>query len=103
MDLAEAPWSWTLMTGHTFEYNGAIRALRNIVNDAASKSGGVYYVDAARLNLGLFQADINVLWDLAPHDLSILLYVLDQPVVAGQPHRRAACSRTASPRWRSSR
>lgn len=64
----------TLMAGHTFEYNGAIRALRNIVR--SGELGRIYYVDAARLNLGLFQADINVLWDLAPHDLSILLYVL---------------------------
>lgn len=64
----------TLMAGHTFEYNAAIRALREIVR--SGELGRIYYVDAARLNLGLFQADINVLWDLAPHDLSILLYVL---------------------------
>jgi len=66
----------TLMVGHTFEYNGAIRKLREIV--MSGEIGDVYYVDAARLNLGLFQRDINVLWDLAPHDLSILLYVLGQ-------------------------
>lgn len=64
----------TLMVGHTFEYNEAIRCLRRIV--ASGELGDIYYVDAARLNLGLFQPDINVLWDLAPHDLSILLYVL---------------------------
>jgi predicted dehydrogenase len=64
----------TLMVGHTFEYNAAIRQLRDIV--ASGELGDIYYVDAARLNLGLFQQDINVLWDLAPHDLSILLYVL---------------------------
>ena len=64
----------TLMVGHTFEYNPAIRALREIV--ASGELGEVYYIDAARLNLGLFQPDINVMWDLAPHDLSILLYVL---------------------------
>lgn len=64
----------TLMVGHTFQYNPAIRALREIV--ASGELGDIYYVDAARLNLGLFQPDINVLWDLAPHDLSILLYVL---------------------------
>jgi predicted dehydrogenase len=63
-----------LMVGHTFEYNGAIRTLRDIVR--RGDLGKVYYVDAARLNLGLFQTDINVIWDLAPHDLSILLYVL---------------------------
>lgn len=64
----------TLMVGHTFEYHAAIRKLRDIVR--SGEIGDVLYVDAARLNLGLFQPDINVLWDLAPHDLSILLYVL---------------------------
>jgi len=72
-DLAERR-GLTLMAGHTFEYNAAIRTLREIVR--SGDLGRIYYVDAARLNLGLFQADINVLWDLAPHDLSILLYVL---------------------------
>jgi predicted dehydrogenase len=70
----------TLMVGHTFEYNAAVRALREIV--ASGEIGEVYYVDAARLNLGLFQTRANVLWDLAPHDLSILLYVLQRdPIV----------------------
>jgi predicted dehydrogenase len=63
-----------LMVGHTFEYNPAVRLLREIV--ASGEIGDIYYVDAARLNLGRFQTDINVLWDLAPHDVSILLYVL---------------------------
>jgi predicted dehydrogenase len=69
----------TLMVGHTFEYNAAIRTLRDIV--ASGELGDIYYVDSARLNLGLFQPDINVLWDLAPHDLSILLYVLGRDPV----------------------
>ena len=69
-----------LMVGHTFEYNAAIRALREIV--ASGELGEIYYVDMARLNLGLFQRDINVLWDLAPHDLSILLYVLQRDPIA---------------------
>ena len=69
-----------LMVGHTFEYNPGIRALRDIV--ASGEIGEVWYVDTARLNLGLFQTDINVLWDLAPHDLSILLYVLQCDPVA---------------------
>jgi len=64
----------TLMVGHTFEYNAAIRRLRDVV--VSGDLGDILYVDSARLNLGRFQADINVLWDLAPHDLSILLYVL---------------------------
>jgi predicted dehydrogenase len=70
----------TLMVGHTFEYNAAVRALREIV--ASGEIGEVYYVDAARLNLGLFQTKSNVLWDLAPHDLSILLYVLQRDPIA---------------------
>jgi predicted dehydrogenase len=70
----------TLMVGHTFEYNAAVRALREIV--ASGEIGEVYYVDAARLNLGLFQTRANVLWDLAPHDLSILLYVLQRDPIA---------------------
>jgi len=65
-----------LMVGHTFEYNAGVRALRDIV--ASGEIGEVCYVDTARLNLGLFQKDINVLWDLAPHDISILLYVLQR-------------------------
>ena len=77
--LAEAR-GLTLMVGHTFEYNPAIRALREIV--ASGEIGEVYYADLARLNLGQFQPDINVLWDLAPHDLSILLYVLQQDPLA---------------------
>jgi predicted dehydrogenase len=70
----------TLMVGHTFVYNAGVRALRDIV--ASGEIGKVCYVDAARLNLGLFQKDINVLWDLAPHDLSILMYVLQADPVA---------------------
>jgi predicted dehydrogenase len=70
----------TLMVGHTFEYNAAIRALRQIVE--RGDLGDVYYVDTARLNLGLFQRDINVIWDLAPHDLSILLHVLQREPIS---------------------
>jgi predicted dehydrogenase len=70
----------TLMVGHTFEYNAAIRALREII--ASGELGEIYYVDCARLNLGLFQRDINVLWDLAPHDVSILLYILQADPIA---------------------
>jgi predicted dehydrogenase len=77
--LAEAR-GLTLMVGHTFEYNSAVRALREIVS--SGEIGEVYYVDAARLNLGLFQTKANVLWDLAPHDLSILLYVLQRDPIA---------------------
>jgi len=66
--------SLTLMVGHTFEYNPAVRALREIIK--SGELGQVYYIDTVRASLGLFQRDLNVLWDLAPHDVSILLYLL---------------------------
>jgi predicted dehydrogenase len=66
----------TLMVGHTFEYNSAVLALKKYID--SGELGDIYYIDAARLNLGLFQRDSNVLWDLAPHDISILLYLLGE-------------------------
>jgi predicted dehydrogenase len=63
-----------LMVGHTFMYHPAVEMMRQLVQ--SEELGRIYYVDAVRANLGLFQPDINVLWDLAPHDLSILDYVL---------------------------
>ena len=70
----------TLMVGHTFEYNAAVHALKDLIDKG--DLGQVYYLDAARLNLGLFSRDLNVLWDLAPHDISILLYLLGKLPVA---------------------
>ncbi len=64
----------TLMVGHTFEYNPAVEYLRDYI--ASGKLGKLYYISATRVNLGIFQKDINVMWDLAPHDLSILRFVL---------------------------
>jgi len=63
-----------LLVGHTFEYAAAVDRIREIV--AAGEIGDVLYVRSLRVNLGLFQKDVNVLWDLAAHDVSILLYVL---------------------------
>jgi predicted dehydrogenase len=63
-----------LMVGHTFEYHSAVWALREMVG--RGDLGELYYLDTARLNLGLYQHDVNVLFDLAPHDISILNYVL---------------------------
>jgi predicted dehydrogenase len=63
-----------LMVGHTFEYNPAVEAVREIV--ASGELGEIYYVSGTRVNLGLFQPDINVIWDLAPHDISMLLFIL---------------------------
>lgn len=63
-----------LMVGHTFEYNPAVQTLKQIID--RGELGRVYYIDAVRVNLGLFQNHLNVLWDLAPHDLSIIRYLL---------------------------
>jgi len=65
-----------LMVGHTFVYTSAVRKMKEIIN--SGELGEIYYINSQRLNLGLFQQDINVLWDLAPHDISIVLYLLDQ-------------------------
>jgi predicted dehydrogenase len=62
-----------LMVGHTFEYNPAVTELRRLVQ--SGDLGKIYCVEAERVNLGLFRQDINVIWDLAPHDVSILLYL----------------------------
>ncbi len=63
-----------LMVGHTFEYTAAVRKMKEIID--SGDLGEIYYISSQRLNLGLFQQDINVLWDLAPHDISIILYLL---------------------------
>jgi predicted dehydrogenase len=64
----------TLLVGHTFLYNPAVTALREIIQ--SGELGDIYYINATRASLGLYQPDVNVLWDLAPHDVSILNYVL---------------------------
>ncbi len=70
----------TLMVDHTFVYTGAVRKMRELTD--AGELGEIYYYDSVRINLGLFQHDVNVLWDLAVHDLSIMDYVLRQQPVA---------------------
>src|SRR5260370_42102785 len=65
-----------LMTGHTFLYSPAVKKIKEIVDNG--DIGEIRYISARRLNLGLFQKDINVAWDLAPHDISILLHLLDE-------------------------
>ena len=65
-----------LMVGHTFEYNPAVWKLREIVRSGAL--GRILYVNTARLSLGRYQDDVNVVWDLAPHDVSIVSYLLDE-------------------------
>lgn len=65
-----------LMTGHTFLYSPVVRKIKEIIDQG--DLGGIRYISARRLNLGLFQQDINVAWDLAPHDLSIILALMGE-------------------------
>ncbi len=62
-----------LMVDHTFLYTGAVQKIKNLVD--TDEIGALQYLDSSRINLGLFQPDINVLWDLAPHDISILSFI----------------------------
>lgn len=77
---AASEYGVILMVGHTFEYNPAVRKLRELVR--SQELGELYYIDSARLNLGLYQNDVNVIFDLAPHDVSIINHVLGRRPVA---------------------
>jgi predicted dehydrogenase len=65
-----------LMVDHTFLYTGAVQKMRHLMD--SRELGNIRYLDSTRINLGLFQHDINVLWDLAPHDISILNYLVSE-------------------------
>jgi len=65
-----------IMVDHTFLYTGAVRKIKQLIEDRVL--GDIFYYDSIRVNLGLFQHDINVVWDLAPHDLSIMEYVIGE-------------------------
>ncbi|MFI5250977.1 MAG: Gfo/Idh/MocA family protein [Bacteroidota bacterium] len=65
-----------LMVDHTFIFTGAVRKIKEMVNDGMI--GNLFYFDSIRINLGLFQHDVNVIWDLAPHDLSIMNHLIDR-------------------------
>jgi predicted dehydrogenase len=77
-----------IMVDHTFLFTGAVRKMRELID--AGALGKLYYYDSTRVNLGLFQHDVNVLWDLAPHDLSIMDHLIhakpDFVVATGQKH-----------------
>lgn len=77
-----------LQVDHTFVYGGAVRKLAEIVS--SGELGEILYIDCVRINLGLFQSDVNVVWDLAPHDLSIIDHLVDRHPVwvsaTGQRH-----------------
>ena len=72
------------MVGHTFQYNAAVNVVRDLI--ARGDLGKIYYINATRANLGLLQPDIDVIWDLAPHDIAILLHIL-----GSDPFQVAAC------------
>jgi predicted dehydrogenase len=77
-----------IMVDHTFLFTGAVRKIKQLLHEGAL--GKLYYYDSTRVNLGLFQHDVNVIWDLAPHDLSIMDYLIEgnaeQIVATGQSH-----------------
>jgi len=72
--------SLKIFVDHTFIYTGAVRKMKEIIT--SGRLGEIYYFDSVRVNLGLFQHDVNVIWDLAPHDLSIMDYLLEKRPLA---------------------
>jgi len=70
----------TLMADHTFLYTGAVKKMKELIE--TNSIGTCRYFDSTRINLGLFQPDVNVLWDLAPHDISILTYLIEETPVS---------------------
>ncbi|HZQ21100.1 MAG TPA: Gfo/Idh/MocA family oxidoreductase [Terriglobales bacterium] len=87
IDLA-ASKNLKIMVDHTFLFTGAVRKIKQLLDDGAL--GKLLYYDSTRVNLGLFQHDVNVIWDLAPHDLSIMDYLIQEEpeavVATGQSH-----------------
>jgi predicted dehydrogenase len=77
-----------IMVDHTFLFTGAVKKIRELIDDGTL--GKIYYYDSTRVNLGLFQHDVNVVWDLAPHDLSIMDFLISKKaeavVATGQVH-----------------
>ena len=77
-----------IMVDHTFLFTGAVQRMKELIDDGTL--GELYYYDSTRVNLGLFQHDVNVLWDLAPHDLSIMDYLIKEKpeavVATGERH-----------------
>jgi len=77
-----------IMVDHTFLFTGAVKKMRELIDDGTL--GQLYYYDSTRVNLGLFQHDVNVIWDLAPHDLAIMDYLIQKKpealVATGQVH-----------------
>jgi len=76
----------TIMVDHTFIFTGAVRKIKRLIEEQAL--GSLYYYDSVRVNLGLFQRDVNVIWDLAPHDFSVMDYLIQE-----RPSAVAACGK----------
>jgi predicted dehydrogenase len=81
-----------LMVGHTFVYNPAVEAVRSIIQ--SGEIGRVYYLNSTRVNLGLLQPDINVMWDLGPHDISMLRFILGTDPIKVSAHGTAYINHT---------
>jgi len=73
-----------IMVDHTFLFTGAVRKIKEVID--SGELGKLMFYDSVRVNLGLFQHDVNVIWDLAPHDLSIMAYLIDKKPVAISAH-----------------
>ena len=91
IDLA-ATKNLKIMVDHTFLFTGAVRKIKQLLQEGAL--GKLYYYDSTRVNLGLFQHDVNVIWDLAPHDLSIIDYLIgespEEIIATGRSHLNAS-------------
>jgi predicted dehydrogenase len=87
IDLAEKK-KQTILVDHTFLFTGAVQKIKEIIE--SGDIGDIYYFDSVRVNLGLFQHDVNVVWDLAPHDISIMDHIINRPaesiVATGSDH-----------------
>jgi predicted dehydrogenase len=83
IDLA-AKMNLKIMVDHTFLFTGAVKKIKQVID--SGELGKLLFYDSVRVNLGLFQHDINVIWDLAPHDLSIMAHVIDKKPVALAAH-----------------
>lgn len=83
-----------LMVGHTFEYNPAVEGVRDVIQ--AGALGDVYYLNSTRVNLGLLQPDINVMWDLGPHDVSMISFILGVDPIKVSAHGMTYVNRTSN-------
>ena len=80
------------MVGHTFEYNPAVQEIRRIID--SGELGDIFYIDSVRTNLGLFQLNTDAMWDLAPHDISIVNYLLGTEPIRVMAHGASYIMRT---------